>query len=416
MVSVRRRRNALTGLVAIAALLLTGCALDSPRSDFSRSFGGDEAVADLELSTVDNMPFTGGVSAEVSVRDDVSDPDLLALVDRLSAFAAARPADKVRIVVVAKDLTLPVSRDSDLAARTTVAAIELRDDDRVASVALTPADDDDRVSGASLILSAEADAVAAFTLAEDAPRVLGEAAAPYVTVQSRDRATLVRGVPGPWLDDAERMWTAVSGAVAATAFRAEPGRLEVSLAGEDSLAPAALAAAEAPEDLVVVFSSPRVALGAGATGDPVRALLAALPAEPSAAVGSVWTDDDRAVFAVDSVDEARLVASAVSGRPESGVFSTVSVTVRSAGSLTLDVRSAPPALSADVEAAAVLLADPRIASVVGSDRSVTVTVAGDPSDADLESLMPAARRLAGETARVCVNRAAGTGECEAAER
>ncbi|OOB91270.1 hypothetical protein B0T42_07050 [Rathayibacter sp. VKM Ac-2630] len=79
------RKCGVGALALTTVLLLTGCSGDSFRADFARTFGSDEAVADLELSTVEDMPFTGGVSAEVVARENLAD-----------ATCGRSPTDSVR--------------------------------------------------------------------------------------------------------------------------------------------------------------------------------------------------------------------------------------------------------------------------------------------------------------------------------
>ncbi|NQX15861.1 hypothetical protein [Rathayibacter sp. VKM Ac-2857] len=244
-------------VVLTAVLLLAGCSGDSFRADFARTFGRDEFVADLELATVEDLPFGGGVSAEIVAREDLSDADLTSLAERLSDFAAKRPTGDVRILLDADDLTLPVSGDEDLTSGRIAAALALREDPRVESLALAADDSEDRVSGLSLFLSEEATADDAFALARDAPALLPDTPPLHVSVQSADRALLVTGTPGPWLDDAQRLWTAISAAVPTTGFRADPDHLDVTLTSDADRAAAALAAAAVPSGTIAVtFSGP----------------------------------------------------------------------------------------------------------------------------------------------------------------
>ncbi|KQQ04099.1 MULTISPECIES: hypothetical protein [unclassified Rathayibacter] len=394
-------------LALIAVLLLTGCAGDSFRADFARTFGSDEAVGGIELSTVDNMPFTGGVSAEVTARDGIADADLLALAGRLSAFAAERPAGEVRVVLDADRLSLPVSGDSAVTASRLSAALDLRDDPRVSSVALTADDDGESVNGLSLFLEESTPAEEAFTLARDAPDLLPDAGVPHVSVQSSDRSVLVRGAPGPWLDGAERVWAAVAEAVPTTGVRAQEERLVVALASEDDLAAAELAASVETAAGAVDFSSPLVALGDSASGEPARTVLAALAPEIRAEIRSVWTDDQRLRIAVDSIDRAGRVADALSDG--AGALDLVTVTV-GGDTPPLEVTAPPRSLGTAVTDASALLAAPGVVSVNRSERFVTVIASGD--DSELERLLPSAQSLAPEGARVCVHRADGTGVCD----
>jgi hypothetical protein len=253
----RARGLSRAAVVLTAVLLLAGCSGDSFRADFTRTFGSDEAVADVELATVEDMPFTGGVSAEVVAREDLSDADVTSLADRLAAFAAKRPTGDVRILLDADDLTLPVSGDVDLTSGRIAAALALRDDPRVESLALAADDSEDRVSGLSLFLAADATADAAFALARDAPALLPDAPPLHVSVQSADRSLLVTGTPGPWLDDAQRLWTAISDAVPTAGFRADPDHLAVTLTSDADRAAATRAAASVPSGAIAVtFSAP----------------------------------------------------------------------------------------------------------------------------------------------------------------
>ncbi|NQX06268.1 hypothetical protein HQQ82_15755 [Rathayibacter sp. VKM Ac-2856] len=253
----RTRGPGAAALVLTTVLLLTGCSGDSFRADFARTFGSDEAVADLELSAVEDMPFTGGVSAEIVAREDLADADLTALAGRLSSFASTRPAGDVRILLDARDLTLPVSGDADLTSGRIAAALALRDDPRITALALAADDSEDRISGLSLFLADGATAADAFALARSAPALLPDTPAPHVSVQSADRALLVSGTPGPWLDDADRLWTAISAAVPATGVRADPEHLDVTLASAADLPAATSAAASVPAGaFTVAFSTP----------------------------------------------------------------------------------------------------------------------------------------------------------------
>ncbi|TDX76723.1 hypothetical protein EDF35_3418 [Rathayibacter sp. PhB151] len=252
---MRQCRTHGTGAAALAltaVLLMAGCSGDSFRADFARTFGSDEAVADVELAAVEDMPFTGGVSAEVVAREDLSDADVTSLADRLAAFAAKRPTGDVRILLDADDLTLPVSGDQDLTSGRIAAALALRDDPRVESLALAADDSEDRVSGLSLFLADDATADDAFALARDAPALLPDASPLHVSVQSADRSLLVTGTPGPWLDDAQRLWSAISAVVPTAGFRADPDHLDVTLTSDADCPAATLAAAAVPGGGVAV--------------------------------------------------------------------------------------------------------------------------------------------------------------------
>ncbi|MEV7691791.1 hypothetical protein AB0N73_00480 [Microbacterium sp. NPDC089189] len=413
--ATRGRWRALAAIVLAGALILTGCSGDGAREDFAATFGDDATIAGIELSTADNMPFTGGVSAEVRAQAGATDAQLRALTDRLSAFAHDRADTDVRITLVADEATVPVFADAGLSARVLARAQSLRADERVASVALTSRPGEDRVSGVSVGLTGD-DGAEAFALARSLPEVLADVTRSgrlHLTVRGADEAVRIQGDAGAWIDDAERAWTAVAGAVPTTGLHAEPERLEVTLAREVDVAAAAAAASAAPGAPAVVFASPLVDLGAGASGDAARALLAALDDARLSEVRTLWTDDGSIDLTVDSPARAASLAQAVSARPEASAFAAITVTAGAADDVALRVTAAPPLIGDRVAAAAAALRDTGAVSLVSAPRAVTLTVAGDASDEMLEEDLAVLRGLQDDGARLCANRADGTGVCVA---
>jgi hypothetical protein len=415
MIRPTRRFGAIGTVVVLAAMLLTGCSGSSLHADFRAAFAGDDAVAGFELSTADNMPFTDGLSADVRARHTASADELRALADRLSGFARDHAGDEVRITVEAEDVTVPVFADAAISADTMTSALDLRDDDRVDSVAFTTSAGQQRVTGASLHLAEGGveRAIAAFDLARSVPVMLDDVAGGsslHLTIRA-DEAVKIDGIAGTWIDDVERAWTAVSSAVPTTGLRAEPGRVEVMLATETDLDTARALSETVTDDLVIVFASPLVALGANASGNSVRALLHALEPANVTGVRSVWTDDERAELFADSVEQADALAAASSSLPEAEVFAMLSVTVGSPDAPLLSVTAVPARLGDAVEAAGKVLASQDVGSVVSSPRSTTLVLVGDASDAELERRLPTLSGLAEEGARVCANRSDGTGVC-----
>lgn len=410
-----RRFGAIGAVVVLAAMLLTACSGSALHADFRAAFAGDDAVGGFELSTADNMPFTDGLSAEVRARDGASADELRALADRLSGFARGHAGDDVRITLAAEDMTVPVFADAEISADTVASALELRDDDRIDSVTVTGRTGPDQVTGVSLHLteSGAAAAAAAFDLARSVPVLLEDlvgGSSLHLTIRA-DESVKIDGIAGAWIDDVERAWTVVSTAVPTTGLSAEPGRVEVVLAAETDLATAQSLAATLTGELAVVFASPLVALGADASGESVRVLLQALEPAHVTEVRSVWTDDRRAVFFVDSVRRAPALAAAVSSRPEASAFETLSVTVGSPDAPVLSVTAVPARLGGAVEAARKVFADGDVGSLISSPRSTTLVLVGDATDAELESRLSGLSGLAEDGARVCVNRSDGTGVC-----
>lgn len=412
VVKSARRRFGAGALALIAALLLSGCSSDSARGDFAATFGPDDAIAEFELSTADNMPFTDGVSAEVWAKDDVGPEQLQALVQRLSVFASGHPDSPVRITLVADGVTVPVFRDADLSAEVISSALEILADERVTSVELTAASDGDNVTGASLEVQAAAGAIAAFELARLAPERLADVQRMplHITVRATDGSVRIQGAAGSWIDDAESAWVSMSSAVPAVGLSAEPGRLEVKLADERDVPAASAARDGVGSELAIVFSSPLVSLGKNATGDTARALLGALGQEH--AVGSLWTDDDQVNFWVADDTAASSIAEAVSALPESLEFSTLSIGVGSPDVPTLLVRTSPSQLGDRVSGAVELLADADVQSLNITPRSATLTMTTEVSEADLAKRLEALRQLAEPDARVCAVTAGGSTVCD----
>ncbi|MHC9043142.1 hypothetical protein ACYX8G_01075 [Microbacterium saperdae] len=405
-------------LGVLTAAMLTACSGSALHGDFRAAFAGDEAVEDFELSTADNMPFTDGLSAEVRARDTASGDELVALADRLSEFAREHEAEDVRIRIEAAELTVPVFADAAISAGAMARGLDLGDDDRVDSVVLSARTEAKGITGVSIRLAepGAGSPVAAFDLARTTPVLLDDVtdgANLHLTIAAEDQVR-IDGNAGAWVDDVEQVWHAVSNEVPVTGLRAEPGRLKLTLATEADLGAAQALSAARAVDLVVVFESPLVRLGAEASGDSARALLATLEASQGTGLLSVWTDDEGATFFVESHRQATSLAAAVSSRPEAEAFATLSVTVGDPDAPSLSVTAVPSRLGDAVALAGAVLADPDVASVVSSPRGATVVLAGDATDAELESRLSEVSGLADEGARVCTNRSDGTGVCATA--
>ncbi|MEV4667615.1 hypothetical protein [Microbacterium sp. LWO12-1.2] len=412
-----RGRFAAIGVVGLITVsLLTACSGSALHGDFRAAFAGDETVEDFELSTADNMPFTDGLSAEVRARDTASGDELVALADRLSEFAREHAAEDVRITIEAADLTVPVFADAEISAGAMARGLDLVDDDRVDSVILSARTEAKGVTGVSVQLAEHGagSPVLAFDLARTIPMLLDDVtggANLHLAIVADDRVR-IDGNAGAWVDDVEQVWRAVSNEVTVTALRAEPGRLKLTLAKEADLAAAQELSAATEADLVVVFASPLVLLGADASGDSARALLGAVAPADVSGVRNVWTDDDRVEFFVDSVAQARSAATALSARPESAAFTTLTVTVGDPDEPSLSVTAAPTRLGDIVASAGDLLADGDVASLVSTPRSTTLVLAEDATDAELESRLSTLSGLADEGSRLCANRSDGTGICD----
>ncbi|UOQ56220.1 hypothetical protein MUN78_11020 [Leucobacter allii] len=419
----RRIARVLRSIVALALLapLLAGCGGDGARGDFARTFGGDPEIAGFELSTADNMPFTGGVSADVDARAGASETELHGLVERLSGFVREHEDVGAVITVRADAITVPVFAETESSSAALAAALALAADDRVATVGLAAADGEDRITSAGLRLAEAAGVDAAFALALDAPELLAEAAedaVPWLSVRDAETAVRIQGRPGPWLETARSTWTTVAGALETTAISAEPERIDLTLADESDVAAATALVDAMPSQtaIPVVFSSPLVALGLNATGTSLRTLFAGLDPADRALVRTSWTDDAEASMRLASIDDAGTLARALATVPAASAFELLTLTVGAADDPTLRVTSAPAELAAAVTAARAVLADPETASLVVSPVGVTLTTAHDASDAELEGRLDALEALAAPGARACAERPDGRSVCASPTR
>ncbi|MFK4789516.1 hypothetical protein [Microbacterium sp. ZW T5_56] len=315
----RRTRWAGIGAIVAAALALTGCT--GARSDFSQEFRGDPAIAEMELTTGDNMPFTDGVRAEVTLSHDLAHADTAELLTRLSAFIREHGDEPVRVSVTAPagDITLPVFGDDAVTAAAVTAASDIAADPLVTNVTLRGPSQDSRITGVGIVI--EPDLATAFALAHSAPERLAPLAGPggaYVSVSDSGLAIRLEGAPGQWLDDTESSWAQVNPAFPVIGVRGDQDRITLILENEADVPGAqAIVQAVAPPPLIPVhFGSPLVQLGQNGTGDEVRVMLAQLDAPTLALIRLVWTTDSRAVFRAANDADAATLERALAQLPE----------------------------------------------------------------------------------------------------
>ncbi|MDR2294624.1 MAG: hypothetical protein LBE05_05420 [Microbacterium sp.] len=312
----RRRRVGLAAIVA-AALALTGCT--GARSDFAQEFRGDPAIAELDLTTGDNMPFTDGVRATVTLSHDLDHPETADLLTRLGAFIRGHEDEPVRVTVHTEKITIPVFGDDAVTAATLSAASDIAADPVSTRVSLYGDSQDTLVTSVAVLV--EPDFAAAFTLARSAPERLAGLGGPngaYVSVSDSGMAIRLEGSPGQWLDDTDSAWARVSAAFPVTGVRGDEEEISLILANESDVAAAQelIHAATPPPTMPIRFGSPLVQLGLGGTGDEVRAMLAQLDAPALALIRLVWTTDTRAVFRVAKEGDVATLESALALLPD----------------------------------------------------------------------------------------------------
>lgn len=328
--SVAPRRRVRVGFawLLIAGLVLTGCA-GGARADFAQQFGSDPMIDELELTTGDNMPFTDGVRATVTLSEEIAAGEVSDLLARFSVFMREHSDEPVTITVHADAVTAPVlgAEADTLQAWETASAIAQIPG--VESAGLSASPDGDRVTGAVVVISPEVDiafAVARSTLDALAPH----AARPHLTVEDAGTAVRLSGVPGRWLDDAEEAWMRVNAVFPITGVRADAERITLTLADEEDAggAQALIPRAEPAFQTPILFESPLVLLGLGGTGDEARLMLSGLDEETRSLVRFVWSNDVRAEFRVASAADAAALEAALAALPEAargGLEVTVAV-------------------------------------------------------------------------------------------
>lgn len=432
----RVRRRALVRLLAplrevrwggllLGVLLLvglTGCMTgDGVHAAFTREFARDPAVVDLDLSSADNMPFTGGVGGEVTLRSDLGEAELRAFAERVREFgadhggaaadqAASSDPSRVRITLLVDEWRLPVLMDPEAGNALLEVFGELRGDARVQTGGFGTRDFTDSATSARLEV---ADGETAFALLAESPELFaGLGRMPEVTVATvpgvPERVVLT-GAPGAWSDRAGAGYAALGAAAPLTAFEADPSSVTVTLARETDLERAeeiARVALHLSDGGDVFFQSDLVTLFPRASGGSARALLADFPADARAGVESLWTDD-RAIQL--RAADARVLADlavAVDASPVADGLGPVTIRVGQADEPTLAIQGDPGALAAQASTAIALGERSEVARVVLSPGfSMELVTTGTPSDADLAAYAVPLKALAEPGDRVCIDAA-----------
>jgi len=381
----------------VALLLLTGCTGDRAAADFEASFRDDPAVASLELTSHDNQPFTGGVSGDLHAVAGLSDDDLIALVDRVSAYTVEY-AESMRghITVISDAVTLVVRGPQTADASRAAFALGVLAEPGVASVELGGADRD-------TLTARVADVDDAFALVGRLPDMAvahGLAAAPAFHLRTPDATTDLAGAGGDTLGSAREVWTTLSQALSLSGVRVGDDVITITLADEaDAAAAAAIAAGM---DDTIRFASPTVRLGVDGDGALARGFLAAVSADVRAQIAHVWESAGTLRVAAVAADRVPALLWEIA---RTTPIDPALVTVGADGEQAVDVII--PAHDLDTYAAAVgdLLARPGLLELRVRADDVSITVA-ELNDADLAAFAAGLKLIAEDGARVCVHRPA----------
>lgn len=355
-------RMACAALVGVLLIALTACASgDGVKRSFSQQFAGDPAVLSVDLSSADNMPFTGGVGGTVTLRDGLSDAAIRDFAERVGEFATQHAGDgagsRVRIDLVMSDWAFPVLAAPQANDALLTLLSELRADQRVDAATLSSKQYQADVTHVTLVAATPAEIPA---LIIDAPAAFAAAGmSPPMTLKSpadEPAPIEVSGHMGPWADAAFRAYDALRAEIPLTSFRAEADAVTVTLAHEVDLdrARALTQAALGSTSAEVFFQSDLVTLFPGARGDQARSLLAQVGPDALAGVVSVWTNDQSATLTLDSTAYLAELARAISDLQSSIALDQVTLAVGQGDEQTFSLQATPGDLKASTRTALAL--------------------------------------------------------------
>lgn len=415
----RRRRHRLRAALAAAmcALVsLTGCMTgDGVASAFRQEFSADPAIESLDLSSADNMPFTGGVGGMVILRDGASDEQVRDVSGRIVEFAAGeadrRGEARVRIDIEVGEWRIPVLTETETNEAVLDLALAQRAD--AASVSGDIGSQDHRSDVTHVALHA-VDAPSAFALfGETAGRFSERGLEPAITVAAEsasEGSVELSGRPGPWLERAQHAYDGLRAEVALTSFRAEQDAFTVTV-GSERDAPEAASIARAAlgvPGIEVFVESNIVTLFPGATGDTVRSILADMGDERMETIDTVWTDDRTAAFHLKSVVDAEELAGVLAEDPRAAMLETITVSSGRPDEPTLELEETPSRLADSMRPMADLVARDGVEAVRRSaGYSIELVVADDVADDDLGAYAPGVKDLAEPGERLCVEQGDG---------
>lgn len=401
-----------TALACALLLALTGCASgDGVQASFNRQFSNDPAVARVDLSTVDNMPFTGGVGGTVFLRDGLSEAEVRAFAERVRGFSGQNMDDRhgprVRVDLVADGWTFPVLASATANGALLDLIYQLRADARLSSGSLGSKNYQADVDHATLV-SSPAKGMA--TLITDAPAAFADKGmAPSITLKSpvgEPGSFSVSGRLGPWAGSAFHAYEALSAKIPLTSFRADEAAITVTLAHESDLntARAITHAALDPARTAVFYQSEIITLFPGARGDQARNLLAAIDADTRSHLVSVWTDDRSATLTMNSNARLQELANTVAKNRGSFTLDSVTLAVGQGDALTFSLQAAPGDLAAKTQTAMAIMNQGHVTRLtLKPGFSMALGLEPTASDDDVAGYAPLLKTLSTFNERLCVD-------------
>lgn len=399
-------------LGCILLLALVGCvAGDGVQASFTRQFSADPAVARVDLSTADNMPFTGGVGGTVFLRDSLSEAEVREFSERVREFGDQSTNDqqgsRVRIDLAVDGwefpvLAAPAANDAllDLVYR-------LSADPHASSGSMSSKTYQDDISHVSVVAAAT---TALPSLITDAPLAFAaEGMTPSFTFKSpADEPVSVKlsGRMGPWAESAFDLYEALRAELPLTSFGAEETTTTVTLADESDLdrARSITETVAGPPPTDVFYQSDLITLYPGARGDQLRDLLAPIGAEVRAHLVSAWTDDSRAALTVTSKADLQEMARTITENRDSIALTSVTLAVGQGDALTFSVQAAPGDLATITQNAMKLAKQEHVTSLrVKPGFSIDVHLDSAVSDENLAAYAPLVKTLSTSGERLCVD-------------
>ena len=410
---MRRHRKRLLAPVlgaCVLVLVLTGCVSgDAVLGSFEREFADDPAVLEVDLSSADNMPFTGGVGGTVILREDLAEEQLREFANRIVDFRAETDGDgddsRVRIDLAVDDWTFPVLATGKANTALLDVVVALRADSRLRSGTVTAADYRTDVTHATLVAASTA---AISALISDVPVAFAAAGqTPSITLRSPRSAQStfeVSGKLGPWALEALRVYEALQAEVAVTSFSAYETEVTVTLADERDVDVARTVAAGLLDQaqVMVFFQSDVVTLFPGAHGDQAREVLAAIDPESRASIVSAWTDDRSVAFTVGSIASVEPLTRPVADALGAADF-PVTISVQEGADIAFSVEAPPKELVADTQTAVSLVHKDGVSMLrVKPGFSLDLDYGSAPSEDDLSDAAVALKALSAFDERLCI--------------
>lgn len=394
----------------LLAFLLAGCVSgDAVLGSFEREFADDPAVVSVDLSSADNMPFTGGVSGTVVLRDNLANEQVRELADRIVNFRAETDGDqegsRVRIDLVTDGWKFPVLRTGDANAALLNVVLALRADPRVCSGTISSDDYQSDIDHASMATATTADIPALIT---DIPVAFAETGQiPPITLRSPegDRGAVeVSGMLGPWAQDAFGAFVAIQDKVPVASFTAEESQATVTLVNESDVNAARLVVNGMldPTQVEVFYQSNLVTLAPGAHGDQTREILASIDTDVQAGLVAVWTDDRSLSITSDTIASAHRLAPPIADALGATAF-PVTIRVGQGEEETFRLEAPPRDLIKHMQAALSLADRDNVASLhVAPGSSLELEYDSPPSEDDLNTAAAALRSLSEFDERLCI--------------